>query len=82
MRLLESEPRVWHCRSIRRFVRDAQFAGMLFVNQRAGSARLSLQMLQQPRGPSEYTRQADGRTVRAPPRAQVEGMPRTPAPTT
>ena len=33
-------------------------------------------------GPSEYTRQADGRRVRAPPRARVEGMPRTLVPTT
>ena len=82
MRLLESEPRAWHYRSIRRFVRGEQFAGMPFVNQHAGSVHLFLQMLLPPRGPSEYTRQADGRRGRAPPRARVEGMPRTLVPTT
>ena len=73
MRLQESEPHAWHCLSIRHFVRDVQFAGMLFVNQRAGSDHQFLQMLPPPRVLSECTRQADGRRVRAPPRARVEG---------
>ena len=82
MQLRESVPRAWHCQSIRHFVPGVQSAGMLFVNQHAGSDRQFLQMLPQRRVLSECKRQADGKRVQAPPRAQVEGMPRTLVPTT